>query len=477
MRRFALYPDAGAHAINGQSGCKRNAVRFLSFVAAIGGFLFGYDLVIISGVQLFLRQQFGLSPAQFGFATSSAILGCIMGPSLGAWLCDRIGRKGTLLTSGVLFAVGAIGSALAPNIFAFNLFRITGGVGVGLSSLASPMYIAEIGPARQRGRLGIMYQLAITIGAVSATIVSYFLAKYLPSTVSWRLMLASVAVPVILFMVLLVRVPQSPRWLAEEGRFDEAFSILAKIDGEDFARNEMKEIRQSLNAEAGTFAELFEPGMRRALLTGIALALFNNWTGWSGIAYYLPTLFQQAGYSQASAAIGQNVLVMGGNFLLTFVSIWLVDRAGRRPLWIATSAAMFVCLVIAGFVFHLNVTGPIVVAVILLCAAPHAIGLGPLPWLMMSELYPTRIRARAVSISTTFLWIAGFTGPFAFPMIEVASKRLIGSAAGVFWFYSGICLVAFFWGRKYLPETKGRTLEDIAQSWTTRGQRAVRVSS
>jgi SP family arabinose:H+ symporter-like MFS transporter len=308
--------------------------------------------------------------------------------------------------------------------------------------------------------------LAITVGAVSATIAAYFLAKYLPSRISWRLMLASVAVPVVLFMVLLVRVPQSPRWLAEEGRFDEAFSILARIDGEEFARAEMKEIRESLQAESGTFAELFEPGMRRALHTGIALALFNNWTGWSGIAYYLPSLFQQAGYPQASSAIGVNVLIMAGNFLLTFVAIWLVDRSGRRPIWIITSAAMVVCLIIVGAVFQAKAAGAVVVAAIFLCAIPHAIGLGPLPWLMMSELYPTRIRARAVSISTTFLWIAGFTGPFAFPTIEAASQRQFGSAAGVFWFYALISLVAFVWGRKYLPETKGRTLEEIAESWT-----------
>ena len=442
---------------------------FLSFVAAIGAFLYGFDLVIISGVQIFLRQQFTLTPTQYGFATSSAILGCIAGPSLGAWLCDRIGRKTTLMLSGVLFLMGAIGAGLAPNILTFNLFRITGGVGVGLSSLASPMYIAEVSPARQRGRLGIMFQLAIMIGAVAATIAAFFLAKYTPATISWRLMLVSVGVPVLVFMALLVRVPQSPRWLAEKGRIEEAFSILARIDGEEFAHAEMKEIRESLNAESGTFAELFEPGMRRALLTGIALALFNNSTGWSGINYYLPSLFQQAGYPQASSAIGVNVLIMTGIFLLTFVSIWLVDRSGRRPIWNITTAAMVVCLGVAGAVFQLKMTGAIVVAAIFLCSIPHAIGLGPLPWLMMSELYPTRIRARAVSISTTFLWIVGFAGPFAFPMIEAESERQLGSRAGIFWFYAVIALLAFLWGRKYLPETKGRTLEEIAESWTRHG--------
>ncbi len=442
---------------------------YLSFIAAIGGFLFGYDLVIISGVQLFLRQQFELTPTQFGFATSSAILGCIIGPSVGAWLCDRIGRKTTLMVSGLLFLVGAIGAGSALNILMFNIFRIIGGVGVGLSSLASPMYIAEIGPAAQRGRLGIMYQLAITVGAVSATLAAYLLATYAPPTMSWRLMLVSVAMPVLVFMVLLVRVPQSPRWLAEQGRLGEASSILARIGGEQFARAEMNEISGSLNAESGALSELWEPGLRRAMLTGIALALFNNWTGWSGIAYYLPTLFQQAGYPRASSAIGVNVLIMTGNFLLTFIAIWLIDRSGRRPIWIATSGAMVVCLIIAGTVFQLRFVGAIVVGAIFLCAIPHAIGLGPLPWLMMSELYPTRIRARAVSISTTFLWIAGFTGPFAFPAIESASRHYLGTAAGVFWFYALISLLAFIWGRKYLPETKARTLEEIAASWTRTG--------
>jgi MFS transporter, SP family, arabinose:H+ symporter len=443
---------------------------FIAFVAAIAGFLFGYDLVIISGAAIFIKAYFALSPAQFGFAVSSAILGCIAGPFLGAWLCDWIGRKSTLMMSGVLFAVGAIGAALAGSIGIFNLFRIVGGLGVGVSSLAAPLYISEIAPARQRGRLGIMYQLAITIGCLAAAVVSYWLARCVSSTVSWRWMVASVVFPVVVFALLLLKVPQGPRWMAARGQFDEAFQSLARIDGVEHATREMAEIRASLAGESGTFGELFEPGMRKALVTGALLGLFNNWTGWSGIAYYLPTLFQQAGYARASDAIGVNVLIMVGNAVLTLVAIAIVDRAGRRPLWLLTSAAMIFCLGTAGLVFQLKITGAIVVAAIFMCDVPHAIGLGPLPWLMMSELYPTRIRARAVSISTTFLWIAGFTGPFAFPMIEAASRKIVGSIAGVFWFYALICIGAFFWGLKMLPETKGRTLEEIARSWSETGE-------
>jgi SP family arabinose:H+ symporter-like MFS transporter len=443
-------------------------------VAALGGFLFGYDLVIISGAQIFLRQQFALSPGQFGFAVSSASLGCIAGPSLGAWLCDKIGRKATLMVAGMLFVIGALGSAIATNIAMFNVFRVVGGIGVGLASLAAPVYIAEVAPAHWRGRLGLMYQFAVMSGAVSATIVSYFLAEYVRPELSWRLMFASFLVPVLFFMILLFKVPQAPRWLAEKGRIDEAFQILVRTHGEYQAKIELDAIRVSLAGESGTFAELFEPGMRKALFVGVALALFNNWTGWTGIAYYLPSLFQLSGYPQAASAIGVNVLIMCGLVVLTVISIGLVDRVGRRPMWLGGSVAMFFCLVAAGFVFQSHVQGPIAVAVIFACGAPHAIALGPLPWLMMSELYPTRIRARAVSITTTFLWIAGFTAPFAFPIIEVVSRRVLGTGAGVFWGYSVVCIMSFLWGFKYLPETKGRSLEEIADSWKEPSSRGLR---
>ena len=420
-------------------------------------------------MQLFLRQQFELTPTQFGFATSSAILGCIIGPSVGAWLCDRIGRKTTLMVSGLLFLVGAIGAGSALNILMFNIFRIIGGVGVGLSSLASPMYIAEIGPAAQRGRLGIMYQLAITVGAVSATLAAYLLATYTPPTMSWRLMLVSVALPVLVFMVLLVRVPQSPRWLAEQGRLGEASSILARIGGEQFARAEMNEISGSLNAESGALSELWEPGLRHAMLTGIALALFNNWTGWSGIAYYLPTLFQQAGYPQAEFSDWCKCPDHDGK-LSADVHCHLADRPQRQTSDLDRHFRRHGCLPdyrrhrLSVEVRWSNRGG----GDLSLCDPPRhrarttalADDVGAL-----SNPYSSW----AVSISTTFLWIAGFTGPFAFPAIESASRHYLGTAAGVFWFHALISLLAFIWGRKYLPETKARTLEEIAASWTRTG--------
>jgi sugar porter (SP) family MFS transporter len=327
------------------------------------------------------------------------------------------------------------------------------------------MYIAEIAPARSRGRLGVMYQLALSIGALVATVVAYFLAKYLPATTSWRWMFASVVVPVTFFAVLLMFVPQSPRWLAERNRFQEALDVLARTDPGESPQNRLDEIRGSLAQETGSFRELLQPGIRQAMFVGVILAVLNNWTGWSSIGYYLPTLFQRAGYHRAADAIGQNAIVMMGSVLFTFIASRLVDRAGRRPLWLAASGSMCFALILAGLIFQLNISGPAVILVLFLCMAPHAVGLGPLPWLMMSEIFPTRIRARAVAVATTFLWVAGFSGPFAFPTLESISEKTIGSNAGVFWLYAAICIFAFFWGLRFLPETRGRSLEEIAGSW------------
>ena len=446
---------------------RRRYAFYIAFVASLGGFLFGYDLVIISGAQIFIRDQFALTPREFGFATSSAILGCIAGPFLGGRISDRLGRKAALYIAASLFAVGAVGTALASNIAIFNVFRILGGVGVGLASLASPMYIAEIAPPQSRGALGLMYQLAITGGAVMATVVSYILAKDTAPDVGWRWMFASVLVPVAIFSGLLIPIPASPRWLAERRRFDEASTILTRILGADEGRRELAEIVLGMQQEAGRVRDLFQPGLRTALITGLLLALFNQWSGWGALSYYLPTLFQHAGFTKPSDALAQNALVNVGNVVLTLIAVWLVDKVGRRRLWIGCSVAMCVSLIVAGILFQSRVTGELLVFAIFLCLVPYAMGLGPLPWLMMSELYPNKIRAKAVSITTTMLWITGFTAPLAFPPMEAESERILHSVAGVFWVYSVICLLAFVWGARCLPETRGRTLEDIADSWTS----------
>jgi MFS transporter, SP family, arabinose:H+ symporter len=440
----------------------------VALVASVGGFLFGYDLAIVAGANLYLKEAFGLSEAAFGFATGSAALGCIVGPFLGACLCDAIGRNGTMLVACALLGAGSFFTAIPKDIVTFNVFRIIGGVGVGLCSVASPMYISETSPPRLRGRYGIMYQLAIVLGSVAAPFVSFIILKLAPASVCWRWMFASELLPVVVFLVLLTFLPQSPRWLASRGRTEEALAALTRVGGLDFARPEMEQIQGSLREESGRFSELFAPGMRYALIVGLLLAFFNNWTGWSVIAGYIPMLFEAAGVRDRAMAFLQYAVtygIMGG---VTLAACWTVDRVGRRPLWIAASALMIVVTALAGAVFHFQLRGWPVLVVIILCTIPHGLALGPLPWLMISEIFPTRLRARAVSRTTAFLWLTIYSGAQLFPLMAAYSRQKLGSVAGAFWLFSGICLLALLFGWKMLPETKGRNLEEIAASWRKR---------
>jgi sugar porter (SP) family MFS transporter len=437
----------------------------IAFVASVGGFLFGYDLAIMGAANQLLQQQFKLSPSGLGFTTASATLGCAAGPFLGAWLCDRLGRRRTLIAAAFLLGTGATLTALPHDITTFNVFRIVGGLGVGLCSIASPLYIAEVAAPRNRGALGFMYQLAIVTGCVLSIVVAYFLADLLPAATSWRWMFGSQLVVVLVFLVFLAMIPETPRWLAARGRHREAYDVVQRIGGADFAGEQMREIVNSLAHETGTWRELFAPGIRRALAVGLLLAIFNNYTGWSGIYNYLPTIFRQAGFAETSEAILQYLLAYAFMGVMTLIACFVVDRAGRRRLWIGASALMVTANLLIGYLLHANFTGiPVLLAVCLL-TIPHAFALGPLPWLMMSELYPNRIRARAVSITTTVLWITSFFPVMLFPILQGWSQRQFGSVVGVFAVYAGICVLSFFFGWLLLPETKGRSLESIAESW------------
>ncbi|MHB9036532.1 MAG: sugar porter family MFS transporter [Armatimonadota bacterium] len=450
---------------------EQNAIRrrnrytlIIAFIAAVGGFLFGYDLSLISSANIFLREQFHLSDKVFGFVTASAALGCIVGPVLGFWLCDAIGREKTMIVASLLLAAGAIATALAQTMDIFVAFRIVGGVGVGLCSIASPMYIAEVAPHRKRGQMGVMYQLAIVVGSTISPLVAFLCVKWFPIE-PWRWMFASQMGIILVFVAFLFVLPRSPRWLAQKGRYDEAHAVLVKVDGKEYALKELEEIKKSLAQESGGLAELFKPAMRYALLVGLALAFFNCWTGWSGFSGYIPRLLQMSGLKSSAQAIlqlGFTYLFMGA---LTIVSLWTVDKVGRRPLWLLASILMAFITAATGMVYHFHLSGLIVLLVISLCAIPHGLALGPLPWLMMSEIFPTRIRAKAVAVTTTFLWIQIYITAQTAPIMIGWSEKLIGSPAGLFWVYTAVCLLALVFGWKMLPETKGRTLEEIAQSW------------
>ena len=436
-----------------------------AFVASVGGFLFGYDLAIVCGANLYLKEVFHLSQAEFGFATGSAALGCICGPFLGAWLCDAIGRNRTMMVACALLGIGSVFTAIPRDITTFNVFRIVGGVGVGLCSVASPMYISETSPPRLRGSFGIMYQLAIVVGSVMAPFVSYLIVKLTSAEVCWRWMFASEILPVVGFLGLLWLLPQSPRWLAGRGRMEEAAAVLARVDGADFARKELEQIQAALKEDTGRFSELFAPGMRYALLIGLLLAFFNNWTGWSVMGGYIPMLFEASGMQDRSRAFLQFAVTYGFMGVVTLAACWTVDRVGRRPLWLAASALMILVTALTGAVFHFRLNGWPVLVVIILCTVPHGLALGPLPWLMMSEIFPTRLRGRAVSLTTAFLWVTIYSGAQLFPLMTDYSQEKLGSVGGAFWLFSAVCVLALLFGWKMLPETKGRTLEEIAASW------------
>ena len=440
----------------------------VAFVASAGGFLFGYDFAIVSGANLYLKDVFHLSPAEFGFATASAALGCLLGPFLGLWMCDAFGRNRTMMLACILLGVSALFTAIPNDMITFNVFLIIGGIGVGLCSVAAPLYISETSTPRLRGGLGTMYQLAIVVGCVTAPFVSYLIVQWAPDATAWRWMFASELLPVGVFAVLSFLLPDSPRWLAERGRTAEALHVLTRVGGPDFAKEEMEQIQHALNEEPGRFSDLFAPGVRYALLIGLLLAFFNNWTGWSVIAGYIPMLFEASGIKDRGMAFLQYAVTYGFMGLVTAVACLTVDRWGRRPLWMVACALMTVVTLLTGAVFYYHLSGWPVLVVILLCTVPHGLALGPLPWLMMSEIFPIRLRGRAVSLTTAFLWLTIFAGAQLFPLMSEYSEKKLGSVAGVFWLFSAVSILGLLFGWRMLPETKGRTLEEIAASWRKR---------
>jgi sugar porter (SP) family MFS transporter len=442
---------------------RRNYVYVISAIAAVGGFLFGYDLDVMVGAIIFLQKQFGLNPVQTGFAVSCATIGCIIGPLVGGPLADLVGRKRTLIGTALIFSIGTVGTVFPKTITQFDVFRVVGGLGVGLASVTSPMYIAEISPSRLRGRLVTINQLAIVVGALTSIIVSYFLS----ARENWRGMFAYELVPVILFFIGLSFVPESPRWLFEKKRIEEARKVLGKIYRSAAGiEQEFQIMHQTSHEEAGTFAELLRPGIRKALLIAAALAVFQQMTGASPLTFYMPIIFQQAGFKNASDAIFQTVVLNVWDVFCTLLAMWLVERLGRRPLLLIGISGMGTSLALMGFFFAHHATGEFVVLVMMLCIGFYIISLAPLAWLIMSEIFPTRLRGKAMAVASIFLWAATFVGTQIVPSLSAFMQKNFNSIAGVFWLFSVVCVVALVFSWYMVPETKGRSLEEIGQSWT-----------
>jgi len=447
-------------------------------VAALGGLLFGYDTAVIAGAIGFLEIHFHLDAAMTGWAASSALCGCMAGVLFAGAFSDKMGRKRTLVVAGCLFLAGSLGSALPREFSTFVWFRILGGIGVGIASMASPMYIAEIAPARFRGRLVSVNQFAIISGMVVIYLVNYAIARHgndaWRADYSWRWMFASGILPSAVFLVLLAFVPESPRWLFEKGRRDEAIGILTKVDGPGNARLEAATIEQAIACESGSVSQLFAPGMRKALIIGISLAVLQQVTGINVFLYYAPEIFKRLG-SGVDVALMETIVVGAVNLLFTVVAIWLVDRLGRKALMIAGSAGMGICLLGLGWAAQAGVIAAGLLVLVLGYIACFAISVGPVTWVILSEIFPTKIRGRALSIVTLSLWSANFVVSQTFPMMDgnqwLAARFHHGFP---FYVYAVFCvvLVAIVW--KLVPETKGRSLEEIEQDWIEAALRGTR---
>jgi SP family arabinose:H+ symporter-like MFS transporter len=436
----------------------------VSVVAALGGLLFGYDTAVIAGAIGYLQAKFHLSAAMVGWAASSAIWGCVFGAMAAGYLSDRFGRKKVLIVTAILFFVSSLGAAVPVNLTQFVLARFVGGLGIGAASMLSPLYISEIAPSKIRGTLVSLYQLAIVIGINLIYFVNLKIASMGDDVwnveLGWRYMLGSGVLPALLFLILLFLVPESPRWLTKKKRFDEAFDTLEKVNGKEKADEVMNEIKGALSHETGTIRELFSPGLRKAMIVGIVLALFSQITGINAIIYYAPEIFKSIGFGADSAFL-QTVLIGVINTLFTFVALWLIDRAGRKTLLLWGVSGMIICLLGTGLCFHYNLTqGPWLLLFILGYIACFASSLGPIPWVLMSEIFPTKTRGIAMSFCTVVLWI----GVLCITQFTPILLEKIGGAQ-TFWLFmiNSIILLVFIW--KVIPETKQRTLEEIEQSW------------
>ena len=447
----------------------RTYVVLVCLVAALGGLLFGYDTAVIAGAIGFLQSHFQLDPAMKGWAASSALLGCVVGVSFAGILSDRAGRRKTLLFSACLFLGSAVGTALAGSFAYFVFARILGGIGIGIASMASPMYIAEITPARIRGRMVSVNQLAIISGMLVIYFVNYLIARQgdeaWNAATGWRWMFASGAIPSLLFLGLLVGVPESPRWLVERGLKERARRILSRVGGELFADVELSSIEQSVAQEKEMSLGLFAPGVKPVLLIGVALAVLQQVTGINVFLYYAPEIFKRLG-SGVNAALLQTIVVGAVNMLFTVIAIQSVDAIGRRPLMIVGASGMGISLVAMGIAAQLGAVSFWVLAFILSYMACFALSVGPVTWVILSEIFPTRIRGRALSVATFALWISNFLVSQTFPMMDDQPWLVSRFNHGFpFYLYALFCVVLVWLVRKKIPETKGRTLEEIEQAW------------
>ena len=439
-------------------------VIIISVIAAIGGLLFGYDTAVIAGAIGSIQTIFDLSPALTGWAASSAIWGCMIGVIFSGFLSDKFGRKKVLILSAILFFISAVGSSIPNNLTQFVIARLIGGVGVGIASLLSPMYISEIAPAKIRGTLVTLYQLAIVIGINLVYYINLQIASSGDAQwnldIGWRIMLGSEVIPALLFIILLFFIPESPRWLASKGKIDSAKAIIEKINGQNKSAELLNEIQDSFKEERGSILVLFTSGLRMAIVVGMFLAFFSQITGINAIIYYAPEIFKNIGFG-ADSAMFQTVIIGTVNTVFTFVAIAFIDKYGRRTLLLWGISGMIICLGGVGLMFHIELSsGPWLLLFILGFIASFAMSLGPIPWVLISEIFPTKFRGVAMSISILMVWI----GVVLITQLTPILLEGIGGAF-TFWIFMFNAIILIIFTYNMIPETKGKTLEEIAKIW------------
>ncbi|MBK7175232.1 MAG: D-xylose transporter XylE [Bacteroidales bacterium] len=458
----------------------------LTLVATLGGLLFGYDTAVISGTVSSLKINFidprGLQETAanslLGFTVSAALVGCIIGGLLGGWIALKMGRRNGLIVAAVLLIISAIGSGfpellLAPVgndvsgfLTAFIIYRIIGGVGVGLASMLSPMYIAEISPASKRGNLVSWNQFAIIFGMLVVYFVNYAISlqgseEWLHSF-GWRWMFFSETIPGVIFLILLFFVPESPRWLVMQNKEEKANRILSKINGEKLAREVMEEIRTSVNAVGSS--KLFSYGFL-VVIIGILLSIFQQFVGINVVLYYAPEIFKNLG-NNTDASLLQTIIVGIINLTFTVVAIFTVDRYGRKPLMIIGAIGMAVSMIALGFFFFLEKVGFAALIFMLTYVASFAVSWGPVTWVLLSEIFPNRIRGRAMAVAVAAQWISNYLVSWTFPMMDKSSAlNAIFHQGFSYWIYGIMGLLAAWFMWKIVPETRNKTLEQMEGLW------------
>lgn len=452
-------------------------VLHITIVVALGGLLFGYDTAVISGATGSLTEFFGLSAAELGFAASSALVGCVIGAIIAGQLSNSMGRRGALKIAATLFLISAIGTAIPDSYWVFVFFRIIGGIGVGIASMVSPMYIAEVAPPNKRGALVSCNQFAIIFGMLVVYFVNYGIAlagtEAWLNTVGWRYMFASECIPALLFLVLLFTVPETPRWLALKGREQEARSLLSALNKHRNIEDQWKGIQASLNDTKGKVS-IAALGMMGVLAIGIMLSVLQQVTGINVFLYYAPEIFKSFSDSSTDTALLQTILVGVVNLTFTVVAIFTVDKFGRRPLMMIGAGAMAISMIAIGTAAYANAIGGYLLFFVLLYIAAFALSLGPVTWVLLSEIFPNSIRSKALSIAVFAQWSANFMVSQTFPMMNDSNGYLFQTYNGgfPFWLYGmfGLFTVYFIW--KFVPETKGKSLEELEQTWATRHTKA-----